>query len=100
LVRKGKHRCIEGVSVNLKARVARLEKYTANLPEPGQIDFVACYKVGSTPAENRPVGVYPSVDGGAVEVVFSGEKPDPELVAELRSRMPEWGLMIVSHADN
>jgi hypothetical protein len=48
-------------------------------------------------ADNRPVGVYPNAKGNAVQVVYSGADPDREFLASFRSRMPEWGMIVVSH---
>jgi hypothetical protein len=83
--------------VRLRARVARLEHQAACLPPTGRIDFVSCVPAGCPMADNRPVGVYPNAKGNAVQVVYSGADPDREFLASFRSRMPEWGMIVVSH---
>jgi hypothetical protein len=81
--------------VKLKARVARLEEQAARIPPVGQIDMVVCMPAGCPAAENRPDGAYPNAEGNVVNIVYSGADPDPELLAALRPRMSQWGILVV-----
>ena len=82
---------------NLIARLYKLERRAAAIPPPNQLEMIVAVPTGTDAAENRPDGVYYNVDKTVADVVFSGEEPPPELMAELKGRLSPHGLLIVSH---
>ena len=78
--------------MNLRSRLAKVERVLSNRPKPDQIDILQIIRAGSRGAEGRLPGEYQT--GSVVDLVYEGEKPEPAVLARLHSRMPSWALTI------
>jgi hypothetical protein len=69
--------------VNLRARIARIEKATRPATPPAPL-VVVCRRVGDD-GEDRTPGVYYEVPGSlSPTLIYSGEKPDEAILAQFQ----------------
>ena len=81
----------------LQARVRMMADALREMHRPPALNLIVAIPYGCDNAESREPGTYLNGTGTTAEVVYAGDGPDPDRLAQLETRLATDGLIIVTH---